>query len=147
MRSIGRAAVPAGAAPPPAEFKNPFSFWPVVGFAVFLGVVIVLGRALGERLRRAGGAARGGRAGLADVDSVTVSMARLVPEPLGSMAASLAILAAVASNMLSKLGIAVSIGRGRFAAELAHRHCGLLGRRVIGAVGGRACWDDRRCRH
>ena len=103
----------------PAEFTNPFSFWPVVGFAVFLGLVIVAGRMIGDTFG-AGGALLGAAGlGLADVDSVTVAMARLVPAPLTEFAAAAAILAAVASNMLSKLVIAASVGRGRFAGEVA----------------------------
>lgn len=103
----------------PAKFKNPFSFWPVVGFAVFLGVVILLGRAIGDAFG-AGGALIGAVGlGLADVDAVTVSLAQLVPSPLSAGAASLAILAAVASNTLAKLVVGGAIGRGRFAAEVA----------------------------
>ncbi len=106
-------------AEPQAEYRNPFSFWPVVGFAVFLGIIIVLGRAIGETFG-AGGALLGAAAvGLADVDAITVSMARLAPAPLSHLDAAEAILAAVASNMVSKLAIAVSVGRGRFAAETA----------------------------
>lgn len=104
---------------PPADFKNPFSLLPVVGFAVFLGVVILLGRVIGEQFG-AGGAAIGAAAvGLADVDSVTIAMTRLVPQPLDQLGATYAIVAAVASNMLSKLAIAAVIGRGRFAREVA----------------------------
>ena len=106
-------------APPPAEFTNPFSFWPVVGFAVFLGVVIMLGRAIGDSFGAQGALLGAAGLGLADIDAVTISLARLVPDPLGLFAASLAILAAVASNMVSKLAIAVFIDRGRFAAEVA----------------------------
>ena len=40
--------------------------------------------------------------GFADVDAVTVAMARLVPQPLGVQGAAYAILAAVATNTLSK---------------------------------------------
>ena len=53
--------------------------------------------------------------GLADVDSVTIAITRLVPAPLSQLGATEAILAAVASNMVSKLVIAAGIGRGRFA--------------------------------
>jgi uncharacterized membrane protein (DUF4010 family) len=105
----------------PAEtgFRNPFAFWPVVGFAVFLGVIIVAGRAVAQNFG-AGGALVGAVAiGLADVDSITISMGHLVPEPLGLSVASAAILAAVASNMTSKLALSVAIGRGRFAVEVA----------------------------
>jgi uncharacterized membrane protein (DUF4010 family) len=107
-----------GDEPPPGDFRNPFSFWPVVGFAVFLGVVIVAGRMVGETFG-AGGALLGAAGlGLADVDAITISMARLVPQPLGETSAAEAILAAVASNMFSKLVIAAGIGRGRFAGEV-----------------------------
>lgn len=105
--------------PPPAEFRNPFGFWPVVGFAVFLGVVIMLGRAVGEAFGAGGALVGAAGLGLADVDAITISMARLVPGPLSQLAATEAILAAVASNMVSKLVIAAGIGRGRFAGEVA----------------------------
>jgi uncharacterized membrane protein (DUF4010 family) len=102
----------------PVALKNPFSLLPVVGFAVFLGAVIVFGRIVGE-VFGAGGALIGAAAvGLADIDSVTVSMARLVPAPLDNLDATRAILAAVASNMLSKLVIAATAGGGRFAGEV-----------------------------
>ena len=116
----------------PAEFTNPFSFWPVVGFAVFLGLVIVASRMIGDAFG-AGGALLGAVGlGLADVNSVTVAMARLVPVPLSEFAAAAAILAAVASNMLSKLVIAASIGRGRFAGEVATMTVGCW---LAGALG------------
>lgn len=114
-----RAAPSSGDKPLPAEFRNPFSFWPVVAFAAFLGVVIVLGRAIGDSFGAQGALLGAAGLGLADVDAVTVSLAQLVPAPLSLFDAGFAILAAVASNMVSKLAIAVAIGRGRFAIELA----------------------------
>ena len=100
-------------------FSNPFSFWPVVGFAVLLGAVMMLGRAVAETFG-AGGALIGAAAiGLADVDTVTVAMSRLVPAPLDALSASGAILIAVVSNMVSKLALAISLERGRFATEVA----------------------------
>ena len=108
-----------GGKPPPAEFANPFSFWPVVGFAIFLGVVIVLGRAVSENFGASGAFTGAAAIGLADVDSITVSMSRLVPEPLSALVAGSAILVAVVSNMFSKLVIAAALGGGRFAAEAA----------------------------
>ena len=103
----------------PADFTNPFSFWPVVGFAVFLGLVIVASRMIGDTFGTGGALVSAAGLGLADVDSVTVAMSRLVPVPLSTVGAASAILAAVASNMLSKLVIAGVIGRGRFAGEMA----------------------------
>lgn len=101
------------------HFSNPFGFWQVVGLAVFLGAVILIGRFLGETFGLGGALLGAAAVGLADVDSITVSMAQLAPQPLGVLGASQAILAAVASNMLAKLVIAAVIGRGRFAAETA----------------------------
>ena len=57
--------------------------------------------------------------GLADVDAVTVSMAKLAPQPLSVESATFAILAAVASNTASKLVLGAAIGRGWFAVEMA----------------------------
>jgi uncharacterized membrane protein (DUF4010 family) len=102
----------------PAEFKNPFSLWPVVGFALFLAVVIVLGRMVGDAYGAQGALLGALGLGLADVDAVTISLAHLVPEPLSAPSASHAILAAVASNMAAKLVAGGAIGRGRFAVEL-----------------------------
>ncbi len=101
------------------EFRNPFEFWSVVGFAVFLGAIIVLGRAVGETFGAAGAVAGAIVVGLADVDAVTVSMARLTPETLSAEHAALAILSAVASDTVSKIGIGAAIGRGWFAAQIA----------------------------
>ena len=51
-------------------------------------------------------------------NSVTVSIVRLTPDPLGSEQAAYAVLAAVASNTVSKVAIGAIIGRGWFAAEI-----------------------------
>jgi uncharacterized membrane protein (DUF4010 family) len=100
------------------EFRNPFGFWSVVGFAVFLGIIIVLGRAVGESFGAAGAIAGAVVVGLVDVDSVTISMSRLAPATLSLDGAAYAILAAVASDTVSKIAIGAVIGRGRYAAEL-----------------------------
>jgi uncharacterized membrane protein (DUF4010 family) len=101
------------------KFSNPFGFFSVIGFAIFLGAIIVLGRGLGEYAGSAGAILGAAAVGLADVDAITVSMSRLVPAPLSLAAAGLAILAAVTSNTLVKVTIGVFVGRGRFAAQVA----------------------------
>jgi uncharacterized membrane protein (DUF4010 family) len=50
---------------------------------------------------------------------MTVSMARLAPETLTPRAASMAILAGVASNTLLKILIAAAVGSIRFAFHVA----------------------------
>jgi uncharacterized membrane protein (DUF4010 family) len=101
------------------QFRNPFGFWSVVSFAILLAVIVLAGRVLGESLGAAGAIVGALALGLADVDAVTVSMARLTPEPLSLRDASLAILAAVFSNNISKIIIGATIGRGAFALEIA----------------------------
>ena len=103
----------------PLTFRNPFAFWQVVGFALFLGAVIVVGRLVGEWLGPAGAIVGAAAVGLVDVDAITVSLARLAPEPLGLRDAAYAILTAVASDTVSKIAIGAAIGRGHFALEIA----------------------------
>jgi uncharacterized membrane protein (DUF4010 family) len=102
-----------------AKFRNPFAFWSVVGFAVFLGAIIVLGRALGETFGATGAIFGAIVVGIADVDAVTVSLARMTPDTLDARSAALAMLAAVASDTVSKIAIGAAIGRGRFAVEIS----------------------------
>jgi uncharacterized membrane protein (DUF4010 family) len=101
------------------DFRNPFDFWSVVGFALFLALIIVLSPAVGETFGATGALAGAIFVGIADIDAITVSTARLTPEILSASQAALAILAAVASNTVSKIAIGTVIGRGPFAVEIA----------------------------
>jgi uncharacterized membrane protein (DUF4010 family) len=101
------------------KLRNPFAFWTVVGFALFLGVVIVMGRMVGEWLGGTGAIIGAGLIGLVDVDAITVSLARLTPLPLAARDVTLAVLAAVAADTISKIVIGGIIARGRFAVEIA----------------------------
>jgi len=100
------------------KFSNPFAFWTVVGFALFLGAVIVVGRLVGEWLGGIAAIIGAAVVGLVDVDAITVSLASLSPQPLGTQDATIAILSAVGANTLSKIAIGGIIGRGRFALEI-----------------------------
>jgi uncharacterized membrane protein (DUF4010 family) len=117
-----------------STFRNPFDFWSVVGSALFLSAIIVLGRAVGETLGATGAVAGAIAIGLADVDAVTVSMARLAPATLSAPQAALAILGAAAGGTVSKAAISAAIGRGTFAAEIAAMAVGCL------AIGAGALW-------
>jgi uncharacterized membrane protein (DUF4010 family) len=116
------------------KFRNPFAFWTVVGFALFLGAVIVVGRVVGEWLGGIGAIVGAAIVGLFDVDAITVSVARLAPEPLSNQAATFAILSAVATDTISKIAIGGVIGRGRFALEISAMALTCL------AAGGVAFW-------
>jgi uncharacterized membrane protein (DUF4010 family) len=100
------------------KLRNPFAFWSVAGFALLLGAVIVVGRVVGERFGGIGAIVGATVIGLGDVDAVTVSVARLSPQPLSVRDAAIATMSAVASNTISKIAIGVAIGRGRFALEI-----------------------------
>lgn len=103
----------------PEAFSNPFSFWPVVGFAVLLGATMVAGRLIAETFGTGGTFAGAVALGLFDVDAVTAATSRLVPVPLDWLAATMTILIAVVANTASKLVLAAVMGRGRFAVEVA----------------------------
>jgi uncharacterized membrane protein (DUF4010 family) len=100
------------------ELRNPFGFWSVIALALTMGVIVLLGRFLNEYFGSSGAIIGAATLGLIDVDAVTVSMSRLVPQPLSLRDGSFAILAAVASNTLSKLIIGAGLGRGRFALHI-----------------------------
>lgn len=111
---------------PAVEFRNPFDLLSVIGFALLLAAIIVAGRALGEGVGTTGAILGAAAMGFADVDAVTVAMTRLVPQPLGVQGATYAILAAVATNTLSKIAIGAMVGRGRFALAIAIMSAGAV---------------------
>jgi uncharacterized membrane protein (DUF4010 family) len=118
-----------------ASFHNPFGFWSVVGFALLLGAVMLIGRALGESAGAAGTIAGAAVIGLADVDAVTVAISGLTPRPLAARDAALAIVTAVATNTICKIGIGAVVGRGgAFAVEIAIMAFGCL------LAGGVTAW-------
>jgi uncharacterized membrane protein (DUF4010 family) len=111
---------------PAVEFRNPFDLLSVIGFALLLAAIIVAGRALGEGAGATGAILGAAAMGFADVDAVTVAITRLVPQPLGVQGAAYAILAAVATNTLSKIAIGAMVGRGRFALAIALMSAGAV---------------------
>ena len=104
---------------PDMQFRNPFGFWAVVGFAVVLAAIIVLGRVISQTFGGTGAMISAIVVGLADVDTITVSITRLTPGPLDAESAAFAILAAAASDTVSKIAIGAVVGRGWFAFLIA----------------------------
>jgi uncharacterized membrane protein (DUF4010 family) len=100
------------------KLRNPFNFWSVFGFALFLWIVILVARYVGDSLGGIGAIVGAGAIGLADVDAVTVAVTKLTPLPLNNRDATIAILTAVGTNTFSKILIGSVIGRGRFAIEI-----------------------------
>jgi len=116
---------------PSVKFRNPFDIWFVLGFALFLGVVILISRVISEMFGSTGALLGATVAGVADVDAVTVAMVRLVPQTLNLRDAAVATLAAVAANTIGKIAVAAFIAGGRFAVEISLMALGCL---IAGAV-------------
>jgi uncharacterized membrane protein (DUF4010 family) len=107
-------------------FRNPCGFWSVLGMAVAMGALILAGRFILDRFGALGAVAGAAVMGLFDVDAMTVSMARLMPQALNHHLATYAILVGVASNTLSKIAISAIIGRGRYAIQVTAVAAGSL---------------------
>jgi uncharacterized membrane protein (DUF4010 family) len=104
---------------PAAQFRNPFGFWSVIGVALTMSVLIMIGRYIYDEFGTTGAIAGAAAMGFFDVDSTTVSMTRLVPEHLSPRSATYAVLAGAATNSFTKVAISLLIGRGRFAKGVA----------------------------
>jgi uncharacterized membrane protein (DUF4010 family) len=101
------------------KLPNPLSFISIIGLAAFLSIMIVAGRIVGDRYGGTGALIGAAIVGLFDVDAITVSLAQLAPDGISAENAALAILAAAASDTVSKALIGAVIGRGRFALSIA----------------------------
>jgi uncharacterized membrane protein (DUF4010 family) len=105
----------SGRGDPALTFRNPFDLASVFGFALLLGVVLIVSRLASEKFGAGGAIVAALVTGLGDTDSVAVSMAQLAPAPLSAATAGFAVLAATLANTLSKLAIGAAVGRGHFA--------------------------------
>jgi uncharacterized membrane protein (DUF4010 family) len=79
----------------PLRLKNPFDLTVVLGFGAILAAIIVLAKALTLWTGTAAVMALAAASGLADVDAITLSMARLGRGNLPAQTAALAILLAL----------------------------------------------------
>jgi len=102
----------------PTEFRNPFGFFSVVGMALSMGIIMLVGRIVSERYGASGATVTAAITGVFDVDAMAVSMTQLAPRVLDLENAARAILVGVASATLGKVAIGAVIGRGRFALEI-----------------------------
>ena len=93
---------------------NPFELSQAIKFALFLTVIQILERFLGDKFGDAGLYVLAAIAGLADLDAITLSVARDTPDDANLTSAVIAILLAVASSALVK-SIIVARAGGAFA--------------------------------
>jgi uncharacterized membrane protein (DUF4010 family) len=103
---------PAGEDGGDAAFSNPLDLPTVLLFGAMIAVVLVLTKAFTANFGGAGAVVLAAIAGLADVDSVTLSMTQLADRITAD--AVWAVLVAAAVNSLSKSFLAVTVGGWRF---------------------------------
>lgn len=106
---------PAPDTPGATELGNPFELMPVLGFAVLLAAVMLLAAWATQQLGGAGLYPLALISGLADVDAVALSTARLAGGGLDLDTATVAVSLALASNAVARAIYAVSLERGAFA--------------------------------
>jgi uncharacterized membrane protein (DUF4010 family) len=90
--------------------NNPLELKSALFFGALLALMMLLGRALTDWFGEAGVYALAAASGLADVDAITLSLARMAGCELPLSTAGLGILIAALTNSLFKAGMAWAIG-------------------------------------
>jgi uncharacterized membrane protein (DUF4010 family) len=93
-----------------SPLRNPLELGTAVGFGLLLAIVLLLGTALTEWFGTAGVLALAAASGVADVDAITLSLARLSEGWMAVAVAVAGIVIAAAVNSLVKAGVALAIG-------------------------------------
>ncbi len=99
--------------------SNPFELRPALGFTALLAVLLVVSRYARDRAGDSGVFAVTAITGLVDVDSVVISIGRLLVEGYPSPTGARAVLIAVGVDTLSKILIPLLIGAGSIVKTLA----------------------------
>ena len=91
---------------PDLSTQNPLKLTTAVQFALFLAAVLLAGRFLADRFGDAGLLVTAAISGLVDVDTITLSVGRMVGDGVvGAPVAGLAVFLAAAVNQVTKLGL------------------------------------------
>jgi len=93
-----------------SPLKNPLELRAALAFGVLLAVVMLLGKALQQLSGDAGVLVLAAASGIADVDAITLSLARMSDEGLGLTTAAVGVVIAGAVNTLVKGAMAGVIG-------------------------------------
>ncbi|RMG29483.1 MAG: MgtC/SapB family protein [Gammaproteobacteria bacterium] len=113
------------------ELGNPFELVPAVKFGLLLTLVILATSALKAWMGSQGVYLAAGVSALADVDAITLSLARLAEQDLPTRVACNGILIASVANTLVKGGFALAVGGGRLGARVL---AGFLPTLALGAA-------------
>ena len=123
----GRSSVATPQAP-----SNPLQLGAALQMAAAFQVVLFLLEGVNRWFGNAGLLASAFVLGLTDVDALTASMTHRVAGGLAAQVGAVAIAVGILSNSITKLGIALAIGRGRFRLLTA---LGLLAMMLAGLAG------------
>jgi uncharacterized membrane protein (DUF4010 family) len=102
-----------------ARLDNPLEIKAAVSFGALLAVVMLLGKGLQAWLGDAGVLLLAAASGIADVDPITLSLARMSQDELGIRVAVTGIVIAAAVNSLVKGGMATVIGGRQVGVRVA----------------------------
>lgn len=102
-----------------SPLKNPLELGSALTFGVVLSAVMLLGRVLTEWFGDAGVLALAAASGVADVDAITLSLARMGRADLSAPIAVTGMVIAAAVNSLVKAGMSATVGGGALAARVA----------------------------
>lgn len=95
------------------EIRSPFDLGTVLKLAGLIAVIMVVAKAMTDRASAAGLYLLAAVSGIADVDALTLSMARFAGGQVTLLDASIAIMIAAAVNTLSKTAMATAVGGRR----------------------------------
>ncbi|MGQ0742676.1 MAG: MgtC/SapB family protein [Alphaproteobacteria bacterium] len=114
------------------DLGNPLNPLMVLRYGALLAFIVFAAKLLTDQFGQAGLLGLAAVSGVADVDPITLSAARMAGGAVSLEQAALAILIAGAANLLLRIGLAVGIGGPRLGTGLALAGAGAL---IAGAAG------------
>jgi uncharacterized membrane protein (DUF4010 family) len=101
------------------ELSNPFQLWPAIKFALLFALVLLGSKAATAWFGARGAYVAAALAGIADVDAITLSMARLAQGALRPEVAVVSLFLAAATNTVVKAILATRLGGWAFGRHIA----------------------------
>jgi uncharacterized membrane protein (DUF4010 family) len=102
----------------PLQTDNPLQLGSALRFGLLLAAVMLLGRLAADHFGDAGVLALASISGVADLNAITLSVARMHPEGVSIAIAVLAIFVAIASNVVFKTVVCWWVGTGGLALRV-----------------------------
>jgi uncharacterized membrane protein (DUF4010 family) len=132
-----RHAVMAARQEEEVKLQNPFELGPAFKFGLLFTAILLGVKAVEANLGARGLYAAAVVAGLADVDAITLSMAKLAREGMATEVAITGILLGIASNTVVKGALAVSLGGWAYGRKVLAALAATL---IAGALGAAYLW-------